>query len=86
MNKNIPDIYDAIAKILSDLEGAISKTSVSDRPEVIKARKKLLDMIQKEVSQTSDLATSSRLANPLIKQLRNIVPDMPSVEDKDETK
>ena len=86
MNKNIPDIYDAIAKILSDLEGAISKTSVSDRPEVIKARKELLDMIQKEVSQTSDLATSSRLANPLIKQLRNIVPDMPSVEDKDETK
>jgi len=86
LNKNIPDIYDAIAKILSDLEGAISKTSVSDRPEVIKARKKLLDMIQKEVSQTSDLATSSRLANPLIKQLRNIVPDMPSVEDKDETK
>lgn len=79
-------MLDALAKILSELEETISKTSVSDRPEVIEARKKLLSTIQKEAARTSDLATSSRLAYPLIKQLQNIVPDMPSIEDKDETK
>jgi hypothetical protein len=83
MNK-IPDILEALMKALAKLENTMNNSSVSDRPEVQAAKDKLMNAIRQEMTSTADLAMSSRLAYPLLKQLQSALPVSFPLPEKDE--
>jgi hypothetical protein len=83
----IPQILEDLTKALSDLEAVMENSSVKDNPAVQAARKKLIDTIRREVNATADLAISSKLAYPLLKQLQSALPvSLPFAKEDDEKK
>ena len=82
----IPDIFEGLKLALANLENVMENLSVKDRPEVQAARAKLMEVIKREMANTEEVEISSKLAYPLLKQLKSAVPGFPFPKDEDEKK